>query len=109
MSYNHLSSYSRSFVGSLDSISLPNTVHEALSHPSWQSTMIEEMNALDDNGTWDLVQLPVGKKEIGCRWAFAVKVNSDGSAARLKARLVAKGYAQTYGVDYSNIFPLLPR
>ena len=35
---------------------------------------------------------------------FIVKVNPDGSIARLKARLVAKGYAQTYGVDYSDTF-----
>ena len=35
---------------------------------------------------------------------FTVKVNPDGSIARLKARLVAKGYAQTYGVDYSDTF-----
>ncbi|CAH9073771.1 unnamed protein product [Cuscuta epithymum] len=66
--------------------------------------MVEEMNALDLNGTWDLVDLPTGKKSIGCKWVFAVKVNSDGSVARLKARLVAKGYAQTYGVDYSDTF-----
>ena len=33
-----------------------------------------------------------------------MKVNPDGSIARLKARLVAKGYAQTYGVDYSDTF-----
>ena len=35
---------------------------------------------------------------------FTVKVNLDGSIARLKARLVAKGYAQTCGVDYSDTF-----
>ena len=35
-----------------------------------------------------------------------MKVNPDGSIARLKARLVAKGYAQTYGVDYSDTFSL---
>ena len=35
---------------------------------------------------------------------FIVKVNLNGSIARLKARLVAKGYAQTYGVDYSETF-----
>ena len=51
-----------------------------------------------------MVQLPIGKKAIDCRWDFAVKVNLDGSIARLKARLVAKGYAQTYGVDYSDTF-----
>ena len=41
-SYNHLSSSSCSFIASLDSISLPNTVCEALSHPSWRSAMMEE-------------------------------------------------------------------
>ena len=51
-----------------------------------------------------MVQLPVGKKVIGCRWIFAVKVNPDGSVARLKALLVAKGYTQTYHVDYSDTF-----
>ena len=55
--------------------------------------MIEEMNAFTDNGTWDLVRLPAGKKAIGCRWVFTVKINPDGSIARLKACLVAKGYA----------------
>ena len=92
-----MSSHSCSFIASLDSISLPNAFQEALSHPGW-------MDALNENDTWNLVHLPTGKKVIGCRWVFAVKVNLDGSIARLKARLVAKGYAQTYDVDYSNTF-----
>ncbi|XP_065880880.1 retrovirus-related Pol polyprotein from transposon TNT 1-94 isoform X1 [Euphorbia lathyris] len=104
VSYERLSSPSQSFVASLDSTTTPKSVSEALSHPGWRHAMIDEMNALDDNGTWDLVHLPVGKKPVGCRWVFAVKVNSDGSVARLKARLVAKGFAQTYGVDYSDTF-----
>ncbi|CAH9074829.1 unnamed protein product [Cuscuta epithymum] len=104
VSYSQLSPASCSFVASIDSISVPKSVKEALSHPEWRHAMVEEMNALDLNGTWDLVYLPSGKKSIGCKWVFAVKVNPDGSVARLKARLVAKGYAQTYGVDYSNTF-----
>ena len=103
-SYNHLSSHSYSFIASLDSISLPNIVREALSHPDWCSAIVEEMQALDDNGTWNLVQLPAEKKVIGCPWVFAIKVNPDGSVACLKARLMAKGYAQTYGVNYSDTF-----
>ena len=62
------------------------------------------MQALDDNGMWDLVPSPTSKKAIGCRWVFAVKFNLDGCVATLKARLVAKDYAQTYGVDYSDTF-----
>ncbi|CAH9083140.1 unnamed protein product [Cuscuta epithymum] len=104
VSYSQLSPASCSFVASIDSISVPKSVKEALSHPEWRHAMVKEMNALDLNGTWDLVYLPSGKKSIGCKWVFAVKVNPDGSVARLKARLVAKGYAQTYGVDYSDTF-----
>ena len=50
------------------------------------------MQAVDDNGTWDLVPFPIGKEAISCRWVFVVQFNPDGSVARLKARLVAKGY-----------------
>ena len=81
---------------------MPHKVSETLAHPGWRSAMIEEMDALSDNDTWDLVRLYAGNKVIGCRWVFTVKVNPDGSIARLKARLVAKGYVQTYRVDYSD-------
>ena len=66
--------------------------------------MIEKMDALNGNDTWNLVHLPTGNKVIGCHRVFAIKVNPDGSVSRLKARFVAKGYAQTYGVDYSDTF-----
>ena len=72
-------------IASLDSILLPNTFQEALSHPGWRSAMLEEMDALNENGTWNLIHLPTGKKAIGCRWVFAAKVNLDGSIARLKS------------------------
>ena len=83
---------------------MPNKFYEALSHPSWCSGMIEEMDALNGNDTWDLVQLPTEKKAIGCCWIFVVKVNPDGSVARLKARLMVKGYAHTYDMDYFDTF-----
>ncbi|RVW36659.1 Retrovirus-related Pol polyprotein from transposon RE1 [Vitis vinifera] len=104
VSYDHLSSSSSVLVASIDSISVPKTVTEALNHPGWKNAMLEEIYALEDNHTWKLVDLPQGKKVVGCKWVFAVKVNPDGSVARLKARLVARGYAQTYGVDYSDTF-----
>ena len=66
--------------------------------------MDEEVNALDDNVTWELAPLPEGKKAIGCKWIYKIKHNADGSISRYKDRLVAKGYAQTYGIDFEETF-----
>jgi len=58
VSYDQLSSPTCSFTKSLDSLLIPKTVHEALSLSRWRKTIIEEVNTLDDNGTWNLVSLP---------------------------------------------------
>ena len=47
---------------------------ETLVHPGWRQAMIEEMTALHENGTWELVPLPEGKITVCCRWVFTVKV-----------------------------------
>lgn len=66
--------------------------------------MSEEMRALEKNKTWEIVELPKGKKPVGCKWVFTVKYNAGGTLERYKARLVAKGYTQTYGIDYQETF-----
>ncbi|XP_040868949.1 uncharacterized protein [Glycine max] len=55
---------------SLEEVNRKN-VHEALSHPGWRQAMIDEMQALENNGTWELVSLPPGKKTVGCRWVYS--------------------------------------
>ena len=57
------------------------------------------MDTLEKNETWELVDLPKGKKAVGCKWVYAVKFKVDVSLECYKARLVSKGYMQTYGVD----------
>ncbi|BBH02590.1 HXXXD-type acyl-transferase family protein [Prunus dulcis] len=66
--------------------------------------MNKEMRAFQKNVTWKLVPLPHGKKTVGCRWIYNVKLKADGSVQRYKARLVAKGYTQIYGIDYEETF-----
>lgn len=93
-----------SFANQLSLVSVPNKLQDALKDPKWKKAMIEEMEALRKNSTWELVKLPEGKKPVGCRWVFTVKHKTDGSVERYKARLVAKGYTQTYGIDYQETF-----
>ena len=60
---------------------------------------MEEFVSLIENGTFEPVRLPPGRKPIGCRWVFKLKHKADGSVDRYKARLVAKGYSQQPGLD----------
>ncbi|CAL8991733.1 unnamed protein product, partial [Prunus brigantina] len=93
-----------SFVCQLSSVRIPNSMQEALSDQNWQAAMEEELRSLKKNNTWKIVDLPAGKKPVGCRWIFTVKYLADGTIDRYKARLVAKGYSQKYGVDYTETF-----
>ncbi|GAA0171778.1 hypothetical protein LIER_25735 [Lithospermum erythrorhizon] len=62
--------------------------------------MNKEIEALENNDTWHLMQLSQGKKPIGCKWVYQIKRNAYGTIERYKARLVAKGYTQVDGEDY---------
>lgn len=108
-SYNHLSPSSISLINSIDSIFMRKTIKKTLNHPDWCNAMFEKRNNLDENHTWNLVNLPKDKKVIGCKWVFSIKVNTDASVTRLKGRLVAKNYTQIYGVDYSDTFSLVTK
>ncbi|KAG9455031.1 hypothetical protein H6P81_007935 [Aristolochia fimbriata] len=71
----------------------------------WVSTMEEEIESLEKNKTWELAQLPKGKRAIGCKWVFVKKEGFlDNGDICYKARLVAKGYAQKEGIDYNEVF-----
>lgn len=85
----------------------PETFKEAMESPDyekWQEAMKSEIRSLKDNQTWDLVELPKGRKALPCKWVFKLKMNPDGSVERYKARMVIKGYSQIPGVDYDRTF-----
>ena len=85
----------------------PENINAALKgtdSEKWQAAIDEELKSLKDNHTWDLVELPQGRKAIANKWVFKLKCDKDGNIIRYKARLVAKGFTQIYGIDYTDTF-----
>jgi len=68
----------------------------------WKDAMIEKISSLHKNNTWELLELPKGKKIIGCQWAFVKKQRS--SDGYIECYNWSKGYAQREGIDYNEIF-----
>ena len=89
-SLHHLSSTYRAFITQMSSVEIPSTIQEALRDENWRKAINEKMQALEKNETWDIVELPKGKKTVGCKWIFTIKYKADGTIERHKARLVAK-------------------
>ena len=71
---------------------VPNTFEEAMeSHDSkqWKIAMDSEINSLNKNKTWQIVEQPKDKEVIDVKWVFKRKSNNT-----YKARLVVRGFQQ---------------
>lgn len=80
------------------------TFEDAVVHERWRKAMEAEIQAINDNNTWELVDVPAGVKVIGVKWFTKTKFNEKGEVDKFKARLVAKGFHQTHGVDFHEVF-----
>ncbi|RVW51256.1 Retrovirus-related Pol polyprotein from transposon TNT 1-94 [Vitis vinifera] len=80
----------RAFMTNIDRIQIPKNIQETLEIPEWRETVMEEIRALEKNGTWEVMTLLRGKKLMGCKWVFTMKYKADDTIERYKARLVAK-------------------
>ncbi|GJP42562.1 hypothetical protein CLOM_g2115 [Closterium sp. NIES-68] len=85
----------------------PKTREEALNGPNgekWKASEDEEFGSLIENETWDLCDLPPGKKAITSKMIYRHKYGPEGELTRYKSRLVARGFQQTKGKDYDEVF-----
>ncbi|KAG7582883.1 Retrotransposon Copia-like N-terminal [Arabidopsis suecica] len=104
INYTQLSEEFTAYICAVNKYPEPCTYAQAKKIQEWLDAMEIEIEALETTNTWTVCSLPDGKKPIGCKWVFKVKLNADGSLERFKARLVAKGYTQREGLDYVDTF-----
>jgi hypothetical protein len=71
--------------------------------------MNDEMTALTKLKTFELTQLPKGRKAIGSKWVFCIKRKDNGEITRYKARLVAQDFTQHKGTNFHDTFAPVAR
>ncbi|WRX13419.1 Integrase [Theobroma cacao] len=87
----------------------PVSFDEAVKDNRWVQAMNQEMEMIEKNGTWILIDKPTDQHIIREKWIYKTKLNVDGIINKYKARLVVKGYSQIHGVDYWETFAPVAR
>ena len=54
--------------------------------------MHEGIRALEKNGTWELIELPLEISIVECKWIFNMKCKTNGNIDKYKARLMIKEF-----------------
>ncbi|XP_070001957.1 uncharacterized protein [Nicotiana sylvestris] len=92
--FPHISNSHSCALSSYSSLIEPKSYREVATNPKWIEAIKLVVAALEDNHTWSIVDLPIGKTLIRCTWIFKIKFKASGEVERYKSRLVVKGYSQ---------------
>jgi hypothetical protein len=69
----------------------------------WEA-LCNEIQAIIENETWTLTDLPPGYKVIQTKWVLRLKVDAWNNPEKYKAQIVVKGYCQVAGINYNETF-----
>lgn len=89
----------------------PTSFEEAVNcenSENWKKAMREEIQSLNKNETWKLVEKPKNQKVVHCKLIYKLKEGvGPKDPLTYKARLVAEGFTQREGIDYNEVFSLV--
>lgn len=80
------------------------TFNQEAKDERWIKAIQHEIQALENNKTWEVVDLPAGKNTISSKWVYKIKYQANSEVERFKDRLVVQVYRQQKGLDYHNTF-----
>ena len=66
--------------------------------------MDEEIECIEKNQTWYLVDIPKEKYLISVKWIYKTKKDADGNVKKHKSRMVARGFTHQPGIDFNEMF-----
>lgn len=87
INYSHLSPSYQAYLSKLSSQVEPKIFKQASQDDRWVTTMINEIGALESNNSWEIVDLPPGKKGRGSKWFFKIKHKAYGTVDKYKGWL----------------------
>jgi transposase InsO family protein len=85
----------------------PETWSEAmncLNADHWVQAANEEIEGMQMNQSYELVDRPIGANVIDSKWVWKKKLSRWGKVKRFRARLTARGFKQIPGVDFFETF-----
>lgn len=85
VNYNKFSVHHIIFLATVIAGVEPQSFKNVVTDKGWCIAMQSEIRALEDNGTWTMETLPLGKQELRNIWIYKIKYNSEGMIECLKA------------------------
>ena len=69
--------------------------------------MDEEIECIEKNQTWELVDVPIDKDVISVKWIYKTKQDVDGNVQKHKERMVPRGFTQQPNIIFNETLHLL--
>ena len=69
---------------------------EAVEEEVWAQAMDEEIECIEKNQTWELVDVPKDKDVISVKWIYKTKQDVDGNVQKHKEKISKRVHTSTH-------------